>query len=594
NRDFKKLNADTISVVPEFENIIGKTNIEFRLATVDPLGNCTDGIDRINSKECRFGDFASKLNFWQPNRYLNIWVAKVAGSGNSGPGLTLAYATFPGTPYFLDGIMARYDALGPGAIDERTLTHEVGHYFGLHHPWGDGEIGTLCGDDGISDTPITKGTFGCNTSQADCDPEIVENVQNYMDYSSCKVMFTSEQSEYMRATLLGDRSLLTDPENIALTGADLTAQPLCVANPDFHSDVHFTCTNVPVAFFDASWNADEYTVEWTFEDGIPTTSTELNPVVQFSEPGTKSVTLTVSNASGSKSVTRDAIQVYTEWPVLQPTYVESFETDMAFGWKTYNAEYNNQAWEVRSNAGYTGDRSIGMKYHKSLNSNATVSSEDYWYYDRLEGFEDAIVSPPYDFTLVSGAQMTFRYAASTAATSESDITDELRFFVSTDCGETWLPRGMISGMDLITAGNYLGADYVPQNQGDWRQEDINLSSFSGEPHVMVMFRYIAGDKAHNIYIDDIAINASVGVDETEKGSVSVFPNPASEDVTLSVTPNFSRSAVQLFDISGRLVLEISMNGASNLVLPVSHLAPGVYTITLSNGTESTQTKFLKQ
>jgi hypothetical protein len=41
-----------------------------------------------------------------------------------------------------------------GPFDKgRTAVHEVGHWLGLKHIWGD----ALCGDDGIDDTPRQSG-----------------------------------------------------------------------------------------------------------------------------------------------------------------------------------------------------------------------------------------------------------------------------------------------------------------------------------------------------------------------------------------------------------------------------------------------------
>lgn len=80
NEDFSKTNADTSSVIPDFDTIIGNPNIEFRLAQIDPFGNCTNGIDRIYTHKTNEADDLSKLNIWNRSKYLNIWVVKSIGS----------------------------------------------------------------------------------------------------------------------------------------------------------------------------------------------------------------------------------------------------------------------------------------------------------------------------------------------------------------------------------------------------------------------------------------------------------------------------------------------------------------------------------
>ena len=49
NRDFRKLNPDVDDVISEFEGIAADSEIEFRLAQIDPQGDCHTGINRIVS-----------------------------------------------------------------------------------------------------------------------------------------------------------------------------------------------------------------------------------------------------------------------------------------------------------------------------------------------------------------------------------------------------------------------------------------------------------------------------------------------------------------------------------------------------------------
>jgi len=46
NQDYRLLNSDTSQVIPEFKNLYADAGIEFKLATIDPFGNCTNGIVR--------------------------------------------------------------------------------------------------------------------------------------------------------------------------------------------------------------------------------------------------------------------------------------------------------------------------------------------------------------------------------------------------------------------------------------------------------------------------------------------------------------------------------------------------------------------
>ncbi|MBK7855670.1 MAG: hypothetical protein IPJ79_12925 [Bacteroidetes bacterium] len=77
------MNADTASIVPAFQGIAADCEIEFRLARLDPNGNCTNGIDRIKSIKTYDADDASKLNPWPSDEYLNIWTVSNFGTSHA-------------------------------------------------------------------------------------------------------------------------------------------------------------------------------------------------------------------------------------------------------------------------------------------------------------------------------------------------------------------------------------------------------------------------------------------------------------------------------------------------------------------------------
>jgi PKD repeat protein len=168
NSDFNKLNADTANVQPEFRSIIANCNFEFRLAQKDPKGNCTNGINHYYTHLTNSASDESKINQWNRAQYLNVWVVKTIGrSGVAG------YAYFPdgaqGQNFKGDGIIILHNFIGAigtsSPYRSRALTHEIGHYLGLAHVWGnsnDPEV--ACGDDGITDTPQTKGHKSCTKS----------------------------------------------------------------------------------------------------------------------------------------------------------------------------------------------------------------------------------------------------------------------------------------------------------------------------------------------------------------------------------------------------------------------------------------------
>jgi hypothetical protein len=221
NADYAKMNSDTSNVPAIWKPIAANTQIQFRLADFDTLGNPTTGIIHTSSANTTFANSPSdhKINFatlgganaWNRNHYLNIWVCNL-GSG------ILGYTQLPGVgPATRDGCVINYIAVGKtGATAPynlgRTITHEVGHWLNLDHTWGD-DYGYCTGTDYVADTPNEANANYSNyppfTVKLDsCSPAAPGFMwQNYMDYTDDAGMclFTAGQVQRMQATLNGPR-----------------------------------------------------------------------------------------------------------------------------------------------------------------------------------------------------------------------------------------------------------------------------------------------------------------------------------------------------------------------------------------------------
>ncbi len=225
---------------------ISNFNISFCLATIDKNGNpmSEPGVDRVNytaittptsttypSKNPAATNYNSPATFqsfvdgyikpatiWDPTKYMNIWVT----DENASTGL-LGYGTFPaasgltGIPggsgtATTDGLWCWAKSFGnTGTLDPtynkgRTATHEIGHWLGLRHIWGDG----VCLTDYCLDTPpqqsenYTAGAYPFNPNSC-TSPTGVNNTtpngangemfMNFMDYvpDVSMYMFTEDQ-----------------------------------------------------------------------------------------------------------------------------------------------------------------------------------------------------------------------------------------------------------------------------------------------------------------------------------------------------------------------------------------------------------------
>ncbi len=180
--------------------------IEFFLATTDPSGSPTNGITYSNNTTW-YNDGGAYWNSlaWDTSQYLNIYTNSASGALGYVPDLPQGGIAGSNS----DRVVILWSTFGRNApfapFDQgRTLTHEVGHYFGLEHTFA-GACASVasCNTNGdlICDTnPESSPNFGCSNSQSCGVPKPIEN---YMDYSDdlCMEQFTAEQARRMRCSL---------------------------------------------------------------------------------------------------------------------------------------------------------------------------------------------------------------------------------------------------------------------------------------------------------------------------------------------------------------------------------------------------------
>ncbi len=294
NRDLRALNPDLADIVPAFTDVIGDMGIELRLATRDEQDNCMSGIryhfyDPEASQPDHIG---TTLN---TRGYLNIHI-----------GANGSFATLPGAvsdPYDpTDVVMV---SLGQAHVGARVLTHEIGHWGGLLHTFGWAQNGQ-CNDDYIADTPETMGSpDDCLLDRSDCHTGVIENVQNFMDYSTCLQMFTHGQAAHVQAVLADPtrvRAGVFTPENLLATGVIDPAT--CAITAGMHFRQSLSCDGVTVSFSAMAERATADSVRWTFAGGVPATSSDDQPVVFYGSDGSHPVQLTVYGGGGNASVSQ--------------------------------------------------------------------------------------------------------------------------------------------------------------------------------------------------------------------------------------------------------------------------------------------------
>lgn len=635
NKDFNAMNSG-LSVLANgttlghhvFDSLTGNAEIEFRLATLDPEGNCTDGIvrvytlkaeDALTSNETEF----KKASYWDRSKYLNMWVVRNIES--TGGNTVLGFAQFPfqnGNTFPLtstDGVTIIHNAFGTTGSAAggtgATTTHEVGHWLGLRHIWGDAD----CGNDMVDDTPIHREPNYCNLGcpfpipkVADCyaltqtsslqdtltRDSIGEMWMNFMDYTSDEYlwMFSKGQVDVFNFTFLtyAFRGNIIKEENAVATGTDDNAQA-CTPAPvaDLWSregtnkfiNFKMICEGDNLKFENGTYGGTAASTAWTFEGGTPATSAALEPTVVYNTPGTYDVSLTSTNGSGTSTASRPDFVLVSSNAAEDVNYVyfDPFEGNSLYEagkWINANEYGQGNAWESYSGTGYQSAKCVRMRNEGNI---------------KLE--RDMLITPSYDLSQFTGDQLSFKFAyASRTNNPFVDQNDQLRLYSSTDCGSTWQTRTMkvgnstvsvLSGPKLITAG-LAPNGFVPAASTDWNTVLSDLGNIGSATNVRFMFEFTSGGSfGNNLYIDNFNIGSanSVGVeDEDQAQQFDVYPNPVVGTSTIRFESTVSgQTDIQVLDLTGRVVFNVYSGdlgaGTYNFEISKSQFgASGVYMV----------------
>jgi len=498
NEDFARLNADTINTPAGFRPAAANTGIQFCLATRDPQGNSTTGIVRYsypsgtNFTTSYVDGTIKPATIWNPEQYFNFWIVPLSGS-------ILGYAQFPvsslpglsgSASANTDGVVCLHTSIGRPPANPfsgtynagRTATHEVGHYLGLRHIWGDGgcSVDDYCGDTPASDAA----NYGCPTTHVSCST--VDMVQNYMDYTddACMNIFTANQRTRMRTVMENSprrSNLRTSPVCQPLNSPPIAGIP--------QGQIQ-ACLNVPVTLTDQSTNGPTQWL-WTiqpstgFQFTSGTSAASQNPVVIFSQSGSYSVQLRVSNAFGSDSVSQSNAVVIGSGRSIP--FLETFPgATLASGWSISNPDAAT-TWGFRTGVTPAGT-STPMVWIDLFDYNAA-------------GQEDGLVSPVIDLVGISNPVVSFDVSYARYSTT---LFDKLRVDISTDCGLTFT-NGIYLKENLVlaTAGT-VTTPFTPSTAAQWRRDSISLSNYAGQK-IRLRFSSING-YGNNLYLANIRVN----------------------------------------------------------------------------------------
>jgi PKD repeat protein len=334
-------------------------------------------------------------------------------------------------------------------------------------------------------------------------------------------------------------------------------------NSDFATSYTNICSGSTLQFYDNSTGGQATGWNWTFAGGTPATSTEQYPKVTFNTPGTYTITMTASNATGNSSKTKTDYIVVGNGSGTKVLLDETFEGNTS-SWGVINPD-NSNTWQIFSGVGgsYPGKRSGGM---------------DNYNYTAI-GQRDQFLSPTFNMTGISFPTLKFDHAYRQSGTD----VDSLLVKVSIDGGMTFPFVVFRKGGAQLATLDTSSLVFVPSQVNQWCGQPnyaicntIDMSQFIGQANVRISFENYNG-YGNNLWIDNVRVAASCSTVPTTQAAF-----------TANITQGCVGQVIQFTDqsTSNPTAWQWSFPGGSPstsiLRNPIiTYNSPGVYPVTLT-------------
>ena len=563
NQDFSKMagtpgyNANPVGV---------DTQIQFVLAQQDPKGNPTNGIDRVSfcQESWSTTDIETILKpstFWDPTQYLNLWTVQFTDSK------LLGYAQFPDASGLsglsgngianTDGVVIKYNAFGSGTTSSflldapynkgRTTTHEIGHWLGLIHIWGDG---SKCGTntDYCADTPVAKNAnYGCISGTDSCTSNAgLDMIENYMDYTddSCMNIFTQNQKDRMDVIM-----------NNAARRSSLKTSSKGVAIPLYANDAE---------------------VKLETRCTVATCSTIPNQTIQnitIYNRGTSSLT----TVSGSYTINGGSKIPYNWTGTLATNKFAIFPI-------TINSAINGTIIVTIDTAnGVTDQRTTNNSVSGSFNIPAAPSNYTFTNYQfRLQqdyyGSETTweLKNNTTGVILYKGGPYTDTYVNATTVSPIPALISKTWTLPNNQCYTFTINDGAGDGICCGTALGDSGTGYYDLKSSDGLTVITSGASFTSSQSKSFTTNTL-GDKEF----------------ETSN-AIFLYPNPTKGTLNINIPSNLGLpNSYTIANVLGQIILQKEVSAASDLSINTSSLSNGIYFITVTKANEKKTLRFVK-
>lgn len=639
----EELNLRYQNSLPYFDSTGNAVNIQFCLATTDPAGNATTGITRTVTPFTNFifpvDDQSLKNQVrWPPLLYYNVWVVFNIS------GFIDGYSSFPFyAGQSIDGVVIEYSYI----TNSYLLAHETAHYCGLYHTFQDGcpNLNCMQNGDQVCDTPPDNSSLGFSCMANSCSTEMqdtsgfnpftsdVNELPNYMDYTTCPLSFTPGQAERMESSVSLFRSLLLQSNG-------------CGANPGqippvagFSYEVS-DCMNGIVSFNDSN-AVNSISSEWDFNnDGLYDTLAHTFSYT-FPSTGLYTVLQRVSGTGGQDTISH-TFQVYKGiggyYPLI--TYPAAVaDTIRLCQGVTFVLQADTNGVSYLWNTGdttaaitLTADSSFDVSVTMIDSNGVSWSSDCTPLYIQVYEFNTPAIT--YDDTTgylcyadlltvyvvnpIPGTYTWQVYNISTGWFNTLDHNLSLDYYADPFNGSQFYvtytnaagcnavsntisvqpePLPFLTGVQL-TVNGYTLSYPAPNTQFQWYNNGVPVPGATSNQFTVTstgcynVSGWYSQFPACEAYTDTVCFLFS-GMSENSSSDISLTPNPSSGIVTIAWPGNNNEKLeLKIFSIYGAVLKQLEIYQYDNNSINVSDLPAGFYFFDILSGNQKIRKKIL--